>query len=95
MVPLAGGGPLGLALGGGGGGVCSGAPPGCELGVAGGGVWSFDGGVFGLADSLDGVVAGALPLSPLLELCEHAPTDSASAVTHSNKLRFIRITSVR
>ncbi|HUA25311.1 MAG TPA: hypothetical protein VMA54_14390 [Steroidobacteraceae bacterium] len=36
-VPLAGGGELGLGLvlGGGGGGFCSGAPPGCELGELG------------------------------------------------------------
>jgi hypothetical protein len=49
---------LGLVLGGGGGGFCSGAPPGCELGALGelaGGVacWSA-GGVLGLDDSLDG-----------------------------------------
>ena len=60
LLPLAGGGELGLGLvlGGGGGGFCSGAPPGCELGALGGvagGVacWSA-GGVLGLDDSLDG-----------------------------------------
>jgi hypothetical protein len=39
VVPLAGGGALGLGLvlGGGGGGFCSGAPPGCELGELAGG----------------------------------------------------------
>jgi hypothetical protein len=57
LAPLAGGGEsgLGLVLGGGGGGFCSGAPPGCELGGVAGGVacWS-DGGVLGFEDSLDG-----------------------------------------
>ena len=55
-LPLAGGGELGLGLvlGGGGGGFCSGAPPGCELGgLAGGVAWS-GGGVLGFDDSLDG-----------------------------------------
>jgi hypothetical protein len=60
VVPLAGGGELGLGLvlGGGGGGFCSGAPPGCELGalgeLAGGDACWSDGGVLGLDDSLDG-----------------------------------------
>ena len=90
---MAGGEPfgLGLVLGGGGGGFCSGAPPGCELGGVPGGVacWS-DGGLLGLVDSLDGVFADPLPLSPLVDWCEQAPADSASAVTHSNnRLRFI------
>jgi hypothetical protein len=59
-LPLAGGGPLGLGLvlGGGGGGFCSGAPPGCELGAlgepAGGDACWSEGGVLGLDDSLDG-----------------------------------------
>jgi hypothetical protein len=60
VFPLAGGGEfgLGLVLGGGGGGFCSGAPPGCELGelgaLAGGAACWSDGGVLGLDDSLDG-----------------------------------------
>jgi len=96
VAPLAGGGELGLGLvlGGGGGGFCSGAPPGCELGalgeVAGGAACWSDGGVLGLDDSLD----GELWSLGLDDWCEHAPTDSMSAAAHSNgKLRFIRVTS--
>ena len=94
VLPLAGGGELGLVLGGGG-GFCSGAPPGCELGelgeLAGAACWS-EGGVLGLDDSLD----GELELPGPVDRCEHAPTDSASAAAHSNsKLRFIRVTSQR
>lgn len=97
VVPLAGGGPLGLGLvlGGGGGGFCSGAPPGCELGaLAGGGACSLDGGLFGVVVSLGGEFADP----PGLFDCwrEQAPAESASAATHSNnKLRFIWITSQR
>jgi hypothetical protein len=49
--------------------------------------------VLGVVDSLD----GELDVSPgLVDWCEHAPTDSASAAAHSNgKLRFIRVTSQR
>lgn len=90
---MAGGGELGLVLGGGGGGFCSGAPPGCELGevAAGAACWS-DGGVLGLDDSLDGELVEVS--FGLLDGCEHAPRESASATAHSNgKLRFIRVTS--
>ena len=82
---------LGLVLGGGGGGFCSGAPPGCELGgVAGGFACWSEGGVLGVVDSLDG---GLVESPGLVDWCEHAPTDSASAAAHSNgKLRFIRVT---
>jgi hypothetical protein len=75
---------LGLVLGGGGGGFCSGAPPGCELGELEGG-----GAVLGLVVvSLGGELAG--PPGLFACSCEHAPTDSASAATHSNnRLRFI------
>src|SRR5579872_140194 len=86
VVPLAGGGAfgLGLVLGGGGGGFCSGAPPGCELGELAGG-----GAVLGLVVvSLGGEFADPPGLSDCR--CEHAPTDSANAATHSNnRLRFI------
>lgn len=80
-MPLAGGVPLGLVLGGGGGGFCSGAPPGCVLGaLAGGGVCSLDD---------EGVLGAAFSLG-LFEPCEQAPAESASAATHSNnRLRFI------
>ncbi|HTX06526.1 MAG TPA: hypothetical protein VMD06_11920 [Steroidobacteraceae bacterium] len=89
-MPLAGGGAfgLGLVLGGGGGGFCSGAPPGCVLGALAGGV-AFAGGVFGFVDSLDGGVADDPP--PLFELLPQAAADSESATTLSNnRLRFIR-----
>lgn len=85
---------LGLVLGGGGGGFCSGAPPGCELGaLAGGFACSLDGGG-ALGDvSLDGGFAEPPPLLEL-PLPPHAAAESESAATHSNnKLRFIRITS--
>jgi hypothetical protein len=94
FVPLAGGGAfgLGLVLGGGGGGFCSGAPPGCELGALAGGACSFDGGVFGVVDSFAGGFADEPP--PLFELPPQAAAESDSAATHSNnRLRFIRITS--
>lgn len=78
-----------MVLGGGGGGVCSGAPPGCELGaLAGGAPWSLAGGVLGVAVSLGGELADPPGLFDCW--CEQAPTESASAVAHSNsKLRFI------
>ena len=85
---------LGLVLGGGGGGFCSGAPPGCELGaLAGGFACSLDGGG-ALGDvSLDGGFAEPPPL-PEVPLPPHAAAESESAATHrNNKLRFIRITS--
>jgi hypothetical protein len=91
FVPLAGGGAfgLGLVLGGGGGGFCSGAPPGCELGALAGGACSFDGGVFGVVDSFAGGFADEPP--PLFELPPQAAAESDSAATHSNnRLRFIR-----
>ena len=88
VVSLAGGGAfgLGLVLGGGGGGLCSGAPPGCELGELAGG-----GAVLGLVVvSLGGEFADPPGLSDCW--CEHAPTDSASAAAHSNnRLRFVRV----
>ncbi len=86
MVPPAGGVPLGLVLGGGGGGVCSGAPPGCELGaLAGGAIWPLDGGVLGVVVSL-----GVLADPPEFDGCEQAPTASVNAATHSNnRLRFM------
>jgi len=92
----AGGGALGLVLGGGGGGFCSGAPPGCELGaVAGGFACSLDGGgVFGVVVSLGGAPAEPPPGLLELPLPPHAAAESESAATHSNnKLRFIGITS--
>jgi hypothetical protein len=96
VVALAGGGESGFGLVlGGGGGFCSGAPPGCELGeVAGGAACWSDGGVLGLDDSLDGELDDES--AGLLDWCEHAPRDSASAAAHSNdKLRFISFTSER
>jgi hypothetical protein len=97
VVPLGGGGALGLGLvlGGGGGGFCSGAPPGCELGaLAGGFACSLDGGgAFGVVVSLGGALAEPPPLFEL-PLPPHAAADSESAAMLSNnKLRFIRITS--